>query len=437
MEAPSVPQEPNYDIPVPSNSEVQRVAFNYSTMPNLRKSEWIYDVPVTPEKSSNYAGNCGTMPSQGLHSSIQLYDTLPARDRAVTTSACSLYDIPKACIAPQTTDSKKPEDECIYDVPPTAKQRETSQGALQKQQGTDLNESNKGPVPLEYRGGPMYDLPRGRPSWGRKAMLSTHSQERAVSVENEEIVEKSRTLTVSSNQRSSTASTSSSISSSSRSSCDSLMLSSPSPEPLKDITMCQEEVAQRLLCLQETVCQAIPKLMNFVSSCWRSWEHLSQHLQKIRKAAEDVTESLTSFLDFVQDVRGNAQRLTDSNLQARLQKQLSIVEDSGLILQQSIDVLGGSGWSLDVLVQDPGLPHTPDQLERFVMVARTVPEDVKRLVSIINANGKLLFRSASKESEASKNTSPSNKRASPSKNEPLPDLDDNDYVQLQVSSCIF
>uniref|UniRef100_A0A3B4CUF3 SH3 domain-containing protein n=1 Tax=Pygocentrus nattereri TaxID=42514 RepID=A0A3B4CUF3_PYGNA len=438
---PSIPQEPNYDIPVPSNSEAhQRVACGYSTMPNLRKSEWIYDVPVAPEKSRGEAVNYGTIPSKCTNSSKQLYDTLPARVWPAT-SASSLYDIPKSSMAAQqSVDSSKPGNEGIYDVPPAAKQRETPLEVLplQKQQNLNLNDSDKGPVPLEYRGNsrPMYDFPRGRPSWGRKAEMSNQSQEGAISVESEESVEKGRGLSVPKNQRSSTASTSSTTSSSSRSSCDSLMLSSPSPELLREITAPQEEVSQKLLDLQEVVCKAIPKLMDFVSSSWRCREHLGQHLQEIRIAAEDVANSINSFLDFALDVRGNARRLTDSNLQARLQKQLSIVEDSGLILQQSVEDLGGLGWSLDALVQDPEKPHTPDQLERFVMVARTVPEDVKRLVSILNANGKLLFRSSSKEPESSKSTSPADRTTSLGRNEPLPDSegDDNDYVQLQTKT---
>uniref|UniRef100_A0A8B9GUB8 Cas scaffold protein family member 4 n=1 Tax=Astyanax mexicanus TaxID=7994 RepID=A0A8B9GUB8_ASTMX len=404
---PSIAQESNYDIPVPSNSsEVhQRLACGYSTMPNPRKSEWIYDVPITPEKSCAKAGIYNTMSPKGANPE-QLYDTLPARVSSsmssTTTSTSSLYDIPKPSTAvQQCIDSSKPVEESIYDIPPCAKPQEPSLDAtgVQKLQNVSLSDSDKGVVPLEYRGksGPMYDFPRVLPTWGRQGRLSSHSM----------------------------ASMASTTSSSSRSSCDSLMLSSPSPEPLREITMPQEEVSQQLMELQDMVCRAISKLMDFVSSSWRSREHLGEHLQEIHAAAEGVANSVTSFLDFVLDVRGNARRLTDSNLQTRLQKQLSIVEDSGLILQQSVDALGGLGWSLD--------------LERFVMVARTVPEDVKRLVSILNANGKLLFRSATKESETPKNASPTNPRPSQGKSEPPQDSegDDNDYVQLQVRGIFY
>lgn len=395
-------------------------------------------MPVAPEIPISERGIHGTILSKGAHSGKELYDTPPKCALPAAVSDGLLYDFPKCSEkAQQRIDSTPPEKECIYDVPPSLKQREPILNGLTlpNQQVINPGDSENVSKPLEYRckPGPRPDHPRGRSLWGRNIMLSRELQERgAITIENE--VKNGRGLPLSKNQRNSTVSTSSTTSSSSRSSCDSLLLASPSPEPLREITLSPEETAQRLLQLQETVCQAVPKLMNFVSSRWRSREHLDQHLQEIRAASEDVANSVTSFLNFVLDIRGNAQRLTDSNLQARLQKQLSIVEDSGLILQTSVDALGGLGWALDALAQDLGQQQSSDQLERFVMVARTLPEDIKRLVSIINANSKLLFRNSSKEPEMPKNTSPPHVRKNLDKNEPLLDTQgDDDYVKLQVN----
>lgn len=395
-------------------------------------------MPVAPEIPISERGIHGTILSKGAHSGKELYDTPPKCALPAAVSDGLLYDFPKCSEkAQQRIDSTPPEKESIYDVPPSLKQREPILNGLTlpNQQVINPGDSENVSKPLEYRckPGPRRDHPRGRSLWGRNIMLSRELQERgAITIENE--VKNGRGLPLSKNQRNSTVSTSSTTSSSSRSSCDSLLLASPSPEPLREITLSPEETTQRLLQLQETVCQAVPKLMNFVSSHWRSREHLDQHLQEIRAASEDVANSVTSFLNFVLDIRGNAQRLTDSNLQARLQKQLSIVEDSGLILQTSVDALGGLGWALDALAQDLGQQQSSDQLERFVMVARTLPEDIKRLVSIINANSKLLFRNSSKEPEMPKNTSPPHVRKNLDKNEPLLDTEgDDDYVKLQVN----
>lgn len=244
---------------------------------------------------------------------------------------------------------------------------------------------------------------------------------------------KTMCLSAADSQRISTASISSTSSS------DSLALSSSSPELLREVTLSQDEACRRLLDLQESVCRAVPCLMDFVSSHWRSKEHLGKHLNEIKEAAYGIASSLTTFLNFALDIKGNARRLTDANLQTRLNKQLSILEDSGVILQQTVSALNRAGWPLNTLCQDPGKAQTPDQLERFVMVARTVPEDVKRLVSIINANGKLLFKPSQKDPEPQNNqsqleTKPTAVISKQAGN--LDDKDDSDYVELQVKLLI-
>ncbi|KAI5093494.1 cas scaffolding protein family member 4 [Silurus meridionalis] len=443
---PTPSKEPNYDIPVPSKKEIQlNLGSSYSTLLNPQKFEQIYDVPVAPEKPSSGCGFYSTVPSKGAHCEKELYDTLPTCVRLATVPSRLLYDIPKCSEqAQQKGDSIPPSKESIYDVPPSIHQKETIMNGLMLSNEKDVNpvDSENVSKPLEYRvSKPLECKPAQRPGhphgcspWGRKVILSRELQERGIMpIENE--IKNGKGVSTSENQRNSTVSNSSTTSSSSWSSCDSLMCGSPSPEPLREVTLSPEEAAQRLLQLQESVCQAVSKLMDFVSSRWRNREHLSQHLKQIRAASEDVANSVTLFLNFALDIRGNAQRLTDSHLQARLQKQLSIVEDSGLIVQKSVDALGDLGWSLDVLAQDLRQSQTPDQLERLVMVARTLPEDLKRLVSIVNANSKLLFRNSPKEPEMPKNTSLPDARKSPSKHDPMQDTQgDEDYVQLQTKT---
>ncbi|KAK2821373.1 hypothetical protein Q7C36_020716 [Tachysurus vachellii] len=433
---PTPSKDPNYDIPVSSKSEL---VSNFNTLPNPQKCEQIYDVPVALEMPISVHGFYGTMPSKGAHSGKQFYDTPTSCVRLAAVTAGCIYDIPKCRKkTQQRTDPNLKEEGCIYDVPPSLNKREPILNVLtlpnQKVTNPGNLENASKPIEDRCKPGPMHDLPRRRSSWGRQIMVSRAQERRAKTTPMKEVTNDIG-VSISENQRDSTVSNSSNTSSSSKSSCDSMMFGSTSPEPLREVTLSPEEAAQRLLKLQETVCQAVPQLMDFVSSHWRSREHLGQHLQQIRAASEDVANSVTSFLNFVLDIRGNALRLTDCNLQARLQKQLSIVENSGLIVQNSVDALCGLGWSLDVLAQDPGQPQISDQLERFVMVARTLPEDMKRLVSIINANSKLLFRNSSKEPEMPKNTSLPHVIKSTGKNEPPLDKEGNDdYVHLQTKT---
>lgn len=175
--------------------------------------------------------------------------------------------------------------------------------------------------------------------------------------------------------------------------------------------------------------------MEFVSSNWRCKEHLEKHLEEIKDAVESIVCSLTCFLSFAQDIKGNARCLTDANLQTRLYKQLTIVEDSTGILQQTAINLKTAGWPLSALCQDPNQVQTPDQLDRFVLVARTVPDDIKRLVSIIYANSKLLFKTLQKDQESVNIRSPPEIKESPVKLKKGKSAEDNDdYVELQVKA---
>ncbi|KAK5871814.1 hypothetical protein PBY51_012560 [Eleginops maclovinus] len=436
---PSMPQDPNYDIPVPSTTEAQqRMMGGYSTLPTPHKPEWIYDVPVGPEKLSPPQISNDTMHSKAI---CRLYDTLSAHawsiQEGIATS--SLYDIPK----PNSLDIPSPPKVLpkapIYDKPPTKRIAEDIVYAVPPQEEPltrVLNQPSSDHIPLECRSDSSnaHELTKVHLQRMRNFLACTSfhdlpgSGESPVQEDNDQ--GKTLRLSAADSQRISRAS------SSSASSCDSLTLSSPSPEPLREVTLSQDQACRKILDLQISVCRAVPRLMEFVSSHWRSKEHLEKHLKEIKDASEGIVCSLMCFLNFALDVKGNARRLTDANLQARLYKQLSIVEDSGVILRQTFSALNMAGWPLNTLCQDPGQVQIPDQLDRFVMVARTVPEDIKRLVSIINANGKLLFRASRKAPEPLHPLGQLDIKKSPDVSEPGGALveDDNDYIELKTKN---
>ncbi|XP_041112740.1 cas scaffolding protein family member 4-like [Polyodon spathula] len=451
---PVVCTDSSYDIPVSSMVEAQkRLNGGYSTLPNPRKSEWIYDIPVSPEKQSWKGlgqGSYETMPAKGGVSGRQqtpsaaqtlLYDIpTPSTDPRMRsahqdsgtssnvdsrTSRANLYDTPPAGKRHSIPQS------CPYDVPPSALEQVSHRRASNRAvvpAGTAPSS-----FPVLHRGAPcpMYDLPRG--SLGREDSLAGGPGRRPVydiPPPRDCLLESGEEEEGTNSQCSSNAS-----SSSSGSSCDPLPpppLSSP--EPHRAVTLSQEEAVRRLSLLQEGVCQAVSRLMVFVSSRWRAREHLTCHLEEVHSSVEAIAGSLSSFLDFVRDMRGNASRLRDCNLQARLQKQLAIVEDSGVILREAKAALAQAGWELDSLAQDPSQAPPSDSLDRFVMVARTVPEDVKRLVSILNANSKLLFRLTSPVPAPApvwtkREESRAGKKNGPQGNSPS---EDSDYVLLQA-----
>lgn len=435
---PPLPQDPNYDIPVPSATEAQqKMISGYSTLPNPSKPEWIYDVPLGPDKQSPQQSSYDTVPPKAVCK--LLYDSPPAHVWPVRRGSPtpSLYDIPKPSSLDILSPPKVLPRVSIYDKPLTKRLTGELLYVVAPQEeplNRLLSDSPSGYIPLECWGhsSSAHELTSVRLQRMRNflACTSFHNLPESGQSLGQEDDERGSTLCLSSadSQRISMAS------SSSTSSCDSLALSSSSPEPLREVTLSQDEACRRLLHLQECVCRAVPQLMEFVSSHWRSKEHLEKHLKEIKEAAEEISCSLASFLNFALDVKGNARRLTDANLQMRLYKQLYIIEDSGVILQQTVSALNMAGWPLNMLCQDPQQVQTPDQLERFVMVARTVPEDVKRLVSIINANGKLLFRAPQKDPKPLNTISQPNTKKSPDGSDQEGGImkGDNDYVELQI-----
>ncbi|KAM6927867.1 cas scaffolding protein family member 4 [Xenentodon cancila] len=430
--SPPLPQDPNYDIPAPSGTteSIQKTTCVYNSPLNPAQPEWIYDVPTKSRTQSPRQSSCDTAASSAI--CRQIYDTLPARPltNERDNPASSLYDIPK----PSSLDISSPpkvlpriplcdkaphqlrKEELVYAVPPS---NESLSNAV-----SDASSDQK---PLECRGDSNNNSELKRVCLQRMrnflACVSLHDLPGSGDSAVQEDKQGRLCFAASESQRISTASTSSSASS-----CDSLTLSQSSPESLGEVTLSQDEVCRKLFDLQESVCRAVPQLMDFVSRNWRYKEHLEKHLKEIKEAAEGIACSLMSFLNFVLDIKGNACRLNDANLQTRLFKQLSIIEDSGVILQQTVNALNVTGWSLSTLCQDPGHSYTPDQLDRFVMVARTLPDDVKRLVSIVHANSKLLFRAPQKDPESLSTTDP----AETGKSSDATEQEDNsDYVELQ------
>ncbi|XP_029103805.1 cas scaffolding protein family member 4 [Scleropages formosus] len=397
--------DPSYDIPMSlvTDAEHKPACGGSSTLPSPRKSEWIYDVPVSPEKPAGDQGSYGTMPVKGP--ARPLYDTPPR-----AWPALPLYDVPKPSTSPkQSLDKEGPP--CVipqvgvYDILPSSRSLGTPACAVppfaqEKPRYEGTGSSQRRRVPL-----PPVQKPRGKTDSVPAPTLAPGGPEQANDVKAE------------------------------RQGSPLARSRSSSPEPTREVTLSPEEASRQLSGLQEAVCQAVPRLMVFVSSRWRCREHLARHVDEIRAAAEDVADATARFLRFASDVRGNARRLTDANLQARLQRQLSILEDSGLILQQAVESLSASGWYLDALAQDVP-PPTPDQLDRFVMVARTVPEDIRRLVSILNANSKLLFKQTPKEPDPPGGSSQTDTGSDRQGDQQIGDSggEDSDYVHLQTKT---
>ncbi|XP_064247715.1 cas scaffolding protein family member 4 isoform X2 [Passer domesticus] len=380
-----------YDVPPKrelddsENKSQKKCWGHYNTLPNPRKSEWIYDIPVSPENSAFKA----SPPGQPVEKQV-LYDIPPARYKAAATAAEAragtpqLYDIPPA--QRKLTLPAIP----LYDVPPSRdalllpqnSSSELPPRLLAAKADSQSSEEN------------VYDIPKGLPSAGHSKKEMEDNSEGS----GDQARGASPQLSMDAKSENDTLCVSSTLSSSSTSSAESFPTLSPSPEPVQEIKLELEAAIETLTRLQHGVSSSIASLMIFVSSKWRLQEHLEKSLEEIHRAVDHIKVSLGEFLAFAQALKGNASNLTDNNLQARIKKQLEILMNSYKILTETREALNSCSWSLEALVlRKP--QNNPDDLDRFVMVARTIPDDIKRFVSIIIANGKLLFRKNEKEQE--------------------------------------
>ncbi|KAM6319253.1 cas scaffolding protein family member 4 isoform 1-T1 [Podargus strigoides] len=385
-----------YDVPpkretdVSENESQKKFWGHYNTLPNPQKSEWIYDIPVSPEKTGSKQNPSG----RSLENQV-LYDIPPARYKALTTNTEAKVVNPQLYDIPPTQRKLTFPDIHLYDVPssrdmlllPENSPCEVPPSLLAPKAENQISEEN------------VYDIPKGFPTTLQtKKEMEKHSDgsgDQAYSappqLSRDAKLEQDRLSVSSVDSRSST------LSASSNSSTESFSTSS-SEEPAKEIKLELDVAIETLTRLQHSVSSSVASLMIFVSSKWRLQEHLEKSIEEIHRAVDHIKVSLGEFLAFAQVIKVNASYLTDNTLQTRIKKQLEILMNSFQILTETREALNNCNWSLEALVlRKP--QNNPDDLDRFVMVARTIPDDIKRFVSIIIANGKLLFRKNKKEQE--------------------------------------
>ncbi|XP_064420236.1 cas scaffolding protein family member 4 [Latimeria chalumnae] len=400
----SVPREAAYDVPSSTiQGSQKKVTGLYNTLPNPRKSEWTYDVPVSPEKGRQNLSKQAyydTLPAKGFSAASKqmLYDVPPNR-----YESRNLYDVPPSNVEANNLNMQ------LYNVPPVQRKLAFSDQHLYDVpplRDMPLSRQNVNyDVPPTFQSQRMeqqkskqsiYDIPKGCLTVVHEGAVNEQTSSISGKPDDDGPTEVSSNIPTNlsdieydTKSVCSLQSKNSIVSTSSTTSYEPSAL--PHSEPAKEITLDLDSAIDTLNQLQHKASNSIASLMVFVSSKWRQQEHLEKHLQEIRTAIDNINETLGKFLDFAQGARVNATCLIDTNLQARLNKQLQIVEDSYEILRETRQALSDCNWSLHVLVVNKPQIN-PDDLDRFVMVARTIPDDIKRFVSIIIANGKLLFK---------------------------------------------
>ncbi|KAH0617922.1 hypothetical protein JD844_016677, partial [Phrynosoma platyrhinos] len=376
-------------------------------IPPARPLQGIYDVPPASFKGPGQAAQMSDMKTQGV------YDVPPSKGiYAIPPSACK--DDSRECSTDSAACIKhETRPEGVYDVPPPmAKATEedpgqkcfcnppTSSGLTPHQQGLyDVPVSH----PTQFVGqliapqSDVYDTPRGVPFPGQHLefgdSLNPEGNEGIYDVPPQvsQDTKKLQDVTDGMNRLSfsSTGSTRSNMSTSSTTSKESSFSSTPSQD--KRLALDPDTAIERLYWHQNTMETTVSSLMALVTPEWRSYEYMEKHINQIHTAVDKVEQSLADYLHFAKGAIANASFLSELSLYNKMRRELQRLEDSHQILTQTSQDLNNCNWSLNVLARNKP-QNKCDDLDRFVMVARTIPDDAKQLTTSISINAEVLFK---------------------------------------------
>uniref|UniRef100_A0A8C2PUZ3 Breast cancer anti-estrogen resistance protein 1 n=1 Tax=Cyprinus carpio TaxID=7962 RepID=A0A8C2PUZ3_CYPCA len=368
-DVPPIRQQGVYDIPASKQTGqhgIPRAQGLYDTPPSQDlRSKGLYDIPPTsqgvystPPSKNNTAQEEGSydFPQPSKHKQEGIYDVPPPS--LSKGSPCSNYDFPPSS-EPMSRKGMN-NSAGIYDVPASQLATGGSQDLYDIPRGMPQNRHTSSE---RDRNKSVYDIPPG------DARLLG------------DVTEGVNRLSFSS-----TGSTRSSMSTSSSSA------GSPAEGRL---TLDLDSAVQRLSRLQQGLESSVCALQTLASSPhWRTYSFMERHTNEVRASLERVKCALSDFLVFGRGAAANGTTLSDTGLHSKLRRQLQRLEDSHQILQQTHQTLENNCWALNILVMGAKHQNKSDELERFVMVSRTVPDDAKQLASTIGGSAELLFRRA-------------------------------------------
>uniref|UniRef100_A0A8D2AGB8 Cas scaffolding protein family member 4 n=1 Tax=Sciurus vulgaris TaxID=55149 RepID=A0A8D2AGB8_SCIVU len=382
---PCLPASQAGDLPLTPMIAVRREG--YKTLPTPQKSEWIYDTPVSLGKANvrntpltSFVEEAG--PNAAPNSISTLHRPPDRRAGIVPPQTCknvpvqknlSLSEVPSYTF-PGPRDTFSSEASGSYKVPSSFLISRV------EQQNTKPN---------------IYDFPKATPSVSQAGKELGKAKEPPENPRGHNSSWSSRRTTSLSPEPDRSSISSSDSRASVVSSCSSMSTDSSSTssleESVKEFSLDLNLAKETVMALQHKVVSSAAGLLLFVSRKWRFRDSLEANIDAIHRAADHIEAALREFLDFARGVRGSTCNLANSHLRARIQDQLQTISNSYQILLEAKENLDNCNWSLEVLVTDK-FQNNPDDLEKFVMVARMVPEDVKRFSSIVIANGRLLFK---------------------------------------------
>ncbi|XP_041739570.2 enhancer of filamentation 1-like isoform X2 [Coregonus clupeaformis] len=414
---------------VPPGQDVYQVPPQRSALAADNTPSKVYDIPPGKIMGSPYPGQHHNSPSQGgvydVPQSTQMdswtqgvYDIPPSMQRVYSVPPCrntpalqegnydfpqplkqhnhqeGIYDVPPPAL---TKPSPFPSPQSNYDFPPSSEP--IGPHHLQRPVASDNEGIYDVPPPAHQLSGAgprgdLYDIPRGmqQPPSQHRSTPQERDRDRGKGQGVYDIPPALGDVTDGVN-RLSISSTGSTRSSMSTSSTSTSTVSSAEGRLALNV----DQAVQRLCRLQKAVEASVGALQTLASSShWRTYPFMERHTNEVRTVLDRVRAALADFVVFGRGAVANATALSDPSLHSKLRRQLGRLEDSQQIILQTYQSLENCGWALNALATSSSTKHQikSDNLDRFVMVSRTVPDDAKQLASSVGGNAELLFRRA-------------------------------------------
>ncbi|KAM7322859.1 enhancer of filamentation 1 [Alexandromys fortis] len=382
-------------------------------VPPSHTTQGVYDIPPSSVKGPVLSFPVGEIKPQGVYDippTQGLYAVPPSVYRDEAGLREKEYDFPSPMKQNGRPDTRP---EGVYDIPPTSTQAAgkdlhtkftcdapgAAEPMAQRQQSLSVHHPPSHPGQSGATQSDAYDVPRGvqflevPAETSEKASLEERDGVYDVPLNNPADAKGSRDVVDGINRLSfsSTGSTRSNMSTSSTSSKESSLSASPSQD--KRLLLDPDTAIEKLYRLQQTLEMGVCGLMSLVTTDWRCYGYMERHINEIRTAVDKVELFLREYLHFAKGALANAFCLPELVLHNKMKRELQRVEDSHQILSQTSHDLNECSWSLNVLaINKP--QNKCDDLDRFVMVAKTVPDDAKQLTTTISTYAETLFRAA-------------------------------------------
>ncbi|XP_018115925.1 breast cancer anti-estrogen resistance protein 1 isoform X2 [Xenopus laevis] len=413
-DAPKSEQQDEYDVPrhlgpsgsqeiydVPSRCLVNNYSPEVYDIPPIalkgmvsrEQTQEIYDIPPSVQKNVH----------DQLQSHLMIYDIPPSVSKGVPDGPTreEPYNFPPAFSSqkmqgplqaiPHVVYEHEPNiPEEIYDIPSTAIK---GSDISFSQEIYDVPPSFRKPAERTFLQD-VYDVPRefhlGKPTTESETdyIYDVPPQVDREIKTVDELVENFKRLSASS-----TGSTRSNISNSSLDTIPVKQSAVNLPKPAgKELNLDLEAAMELLVKLQHGMNSSVSYLMSFLNGPWRSLEQMEANIQSIQSAVEGVTSTMKELLEFARGAVVNSTQTSDRTLHTKLSKQLQKMEKVYQQLIKHSQALDKCSWSFNILATDK--QSTSDDLERFIMYSKGIPDDTKQLASFLHGNASLLFKRA-------------------------------------------